>query len=328
MSKLTKSLLLFATTVALSLSLTQQAFANRDVEFYGVVNSMPSGLYGAWVVGERTVNVTPATRIEQDHGPIAVGSFVEVKGWSQPDGSVNAAEVEGKRGNSAGRGVSRTKFYGVVNSMPAGMYGAWVIGGRTINVTPATRIEQDYGPIAVGSFVEVKGWSQPNGSVNATEVEGKRGNSAGRGVSRTKFYGVVNSMPAGMYGAWVISGRTVNVTATTRIEQDHGPIAVGSFVEVKGWSQPDGSVNATELESRRGNENGRGVFRAKFSGIVNSMPAGMYGAWVVSGRTVNVTPATKIEQEGGPIGVGAYVEVKGWSQPDGSVNASKIESWR
>ncbi len=249
MNKLLKFFLSLVVMMGLGFSSVQQAFAsnNGNFKFYGTVQSMPAGMYGAWVVDGRTVNVSAATRIKQKYGPIAVGSYVEVKGWLQANGSVDATEVEGKRGNGGGW----NKFYGTVQSMPAGMYGTWVVSGRTVNVSAATRIKQKYGPIAVGSYVEVKGFQQADGSVNATEVEGKGGGSSGGGTFYTRFYGIVDSMPAGMYGTWVVSGRTVNVTTATQIKQKYGPIVVGSLVEVKGFQQADGSINASQVEGKR-----------------------------------------------------------------------------
>jgi hypothetical protein len=49
------------------------------------------------------------------------------------------------------------------------------------------------------------------------------------------------------------------------------------------------------------------------------------GDWRVDGSTVRVDPSTRIEQEHGQPAVGAYVEVKGQPQPDGSLRATKIE---
>ena len=61
--------------------------------------------------------------------------------------------------------------------------------------------------------------------------------------------GVVEAMPAtGLIGAWQVSGRTVQVTETTEIDQEMGALAVGTLVEVEGAEQADGSIVATELE--------------------------------------------------------------------------------
>jgi len=215
------------------------------------------------------------------------------------------------------------KFYGTIESLPAtGLIGDWVVSGQTVHVTAATRIEQEHGPAVVGAYVEVKGWLQADSSVNATKIEVKQGT----GGSYTKFYGTVESLPntPGWIGDWRVSGRTVHVTAATRIEQKKGPVAVGAYVEVEGTQQADGSVNATKIEVKQSPGGGGYV---KFYGTVESLPntPGWIGDWVVSGRTVHVTAATRIEQKKGPVRVGAYVEVKGLQQADGSVNASKIE---
>ena len=65
----------------------------------------------------------------------------------------------------------------------------------------------------------------------------------------------------------------------------------------------------------------------KFTGVIESLPntAGFIGDWRVSGRTVHVTSATRIEQEDGPVAVGATVKVEGNSRPDNSVDAEEIE---
>lgn len=299
-----------------------------QTKFYGTIESLPvtSGWIGDWVVSGTTVHVTAITRIEQEHGIVAVGAYVEVKGSLQIDGSVDATKIEVKM-STGGGGGSYVKFYGTVGSLPAtGWIGDWVVSGRTVHVDAITRIEQENGPIVVGAYVEVKGWSQPDGSVNATKIEVKAGpGGGGGGGAYTKFYGTIEGLPAtGWIGDWAVSGRTVHVDATTRIEQEHGAVAVGSYVEVKGWSQADGSVNATKIEVKAGAGGSGGS--TKFYGTVEQLPAsGLVGTWIVSGRTVLVSASTRIDQEDGPVAVGAYVEVEGLLQPDGSVNATKIE---
>jgi hypothetical protein len=67
--------------------------------------------------------------------------------------------------------------------------------------------------------------------------------------SDTDLDGVVEAMPAdGMVGTWQIGGKTVQVTETTRIDQEMGQFGVGVAVEVEGLTQPDGSIIASELE--------------------------------------------------------------------------------
>jgi hypothetical protein len=61
--------------------------------------------------------------------------------------------------------------------------------------------------------------------------------------------GVVEAMPAtGLVGTWQVSGRTVQVTDATEIDQEMGTLVVGAPVEVEGIPEADGSITATELE--------------------------------------------------------------------------------
>ncbi len=145
-------------------------------------------------------------------------------------------------------GGGNFKFYGTVESLPpAGWYGTWTVSGRFVNVDMNTRIK---GMPAVGSTVEVKGWLQPDGSVNATKIEVKYGGGGGGyGGAYVKFYGIVRVLPnGGWYGDWVVNNTTVHVTSTTLIKPKRGTVRIGAYVEVKGFTQPDGSVNAIQIE--------------------------------------------------------------------------------
>ena len=51
-----------------------------------------------------------------------------------------------------------------------------------------------------------------------------------------------------MVGTWQVSGKTIQVTETTRIDQEMGALGVGVAVEVEGETQPDGSILASEVE--------------------------------------------------------------------------------
>src|SRR5262249_36150668 len=99
-----------------------------------------------------------------------------------------------------------------------------------------------------------------------------------------------------------------------------GMVAVGSSVEIKGLMQADGSINAAKIEVENDAE-------AEFKGKIESLPAtnDLVGDWRVSGRTVRVTAMTEIERKYGMVAVGAFVEVEGTMQADGSVLAQEIE---
>ena len=55
-----------------------------------------------------------------------------------------------------GRGGDGDRFYGIVQSMPAGgLQGEWVIGGRKITTDPSTEFDQVEGPLTVGGCAKV-----------------------------------------------------------------------------------------------------------------------------------------------------------------------------
>ncbi|MDH5682226.1 MAG: DUF5666 domain-containing protein [Spirochaetota bacterium] len=66
-----------------------------------------------------------------------------------------------------------------------------------------------------------------------------------------KFYGNIEKLPKkGLNGLWVIDGRKVRVDNDTRIEEKHGPIEVGAYVEVKG-QEKNGEFLADKIEVER-----------------------------------------------------------------------------
>ena len=46
-------------------------------------------------------------------------------------------------------------FYGIIESRPDGKAGTWVVGGRSVEVTEHTNLDEDHGPLKVGACVEV-----------------------------------------------------------------------------------------------------------------------------------------------------------------------------
>lgn len=307
-----------------------RASGDSDFEFIGAIETLPNapGFVGDWKVKGRTVRVTASTKLSQRNGQFAVGATVKVEGVLLNDGAVSAKEIETRGGPS--NGGSSFKFYGNVEELPntAGRLGDWKVAGRTVHVTATTYVKQEDGPVAIGVRVEVEGTQRADGSVDANKIETE--SESGSGGSSFDFVGTIETLPSttGRIGQWSVSGRKVNVTANTRIKQERGQVAVGVVVEVKGTQQADGSVNATEIETKSGaSGGGNGGSFAEFYGTIETLPGttGQVGVWTVSGRKVNVTATTVIEHAERGVTVGASVEVKGAVQADGSLNATKIE---
>lgn len=56
---------------------------------------------------------------------------------------------------------------------------------------------------------------------------------SGLAMADEEFYGTIESRPTANPGIWVISGQQVEVTNETDVDNDNGPLVVGSCVEVE-----------------------------------------------------------------------------------------------
>ncbi len=65
------------------------------------------------------------------------------------------------------------EFYGTIEKLPDGLTGIWTISGRQVAVSEDTYIDEEYGRVRVGAYVEVKG--RQDGKVfKAYKIEFKR----------------------------------------------------------------------------------------------------------------------------------------------------------
>ncbi|MCI5138628.1 MAG: hypothetical protein D3922_09510 [Candidatus Electrothrix sp. AR1] len=155
-----------------------------------------------------------------------------------------------------------------------------------------------------------------------SEYEGRE-----RYREETKLYGVIEKMPeSGLNGTWIINGKTVQVTDTTRIKEKYGRAAVGRYVEAEGVRNGD-SFTAYEIEVERSREDRTDDRRSntKFYGTVEALPqAGLNGVWKINDREVVVTRNTRIKEEYGKLKIGSSVEVEG-RLVDNTFTASEIE---
>jgi hypothetical protein len=302
---------------------------SKDFEFSGTIQALPaSGATGDWMVSGKTIHVADTTRIELDHGAAAVGSSVEGKGTLNTDGSITASEIEVK-GAENNDNENENDFVGMITALPgtASFVGDWTVGGKTVHVSATTVLNSEGGTFAVGASVEVEGTTRADGSIDATKIEMKNAAPGAMQPGESDFRGAIEALPAsGVVGDWTVSGKTVHVTASTRIDMEHGTPAVGAFVEVEGTTRSDGSIDAVQIEVKMAPPAGTPAPH-EFKGSVDSLPAtpGFVGDAVVSGVTIHISTTTRIDQEDGMLAVGAMVEVKGTTRADGSIDATRIE---
>lgn len=85
----------FALVLAMVLGFSAYAEDEPLTQFEGVIQQLPAGsLLGVWMVSQKAVIVTQATKLEEEDGPIRVGAKVDVRGFPQPDGSIMATNIE------------------------------------------------------------------------------------------------------------------------------------------------------------------------------------------------------------------------------------------
>lgn len=179
------------------------------VRFKGVIQSLPAdGLIGEWVIrtdeGERTVQVTERTWMDEHAGRAQVGARVQVEALRRENGSLWALRIKvlppevtvtphptrTPRPTPTPRPtrtpqptqppratptptLREVQFEGRIQNRPMERNGLWRIAGRDVLVTQQTKIDEEEGRAVVGAWVEVEGWQGPIGPVIAREIEVK-----------------------------------------------------------------------------------------------------------------------------------------------------------
>jgi hypothetical protein len=187
--------------------------------------------------------------------PWVAGRFYEVKG-TLTNGQLTVTQWE-QEGQERDRWVSsgqsaddatyyRQALYGAVS----GLQGTrMTVQGTTVELGQARFEQGSLATLVNGAYVEVKGVLS-NGVLVASQVEIKTGSAQGVGT-RFEVYGTLSHWSA--TGFTLTSGDTVYsgvLTPQTRIEQEHGLVGNGQWVEAKGYMNA-GQFVAVKLEVKR-----------------------------------------------------------------------------
>ncbi|UCD36442.1 MAG: hypothetical protein JSU90_06335 [Nitrospiraceae bacterium] len=272
-----------------------------------------------------------------------------------------AGPAAAQNGREYGKQVNYAeKFYGVVESMPqTGYAGRWIINGKNVQAGANTLIKEKRGKAAVGAYVEVQG-QQAGDTFTAYKIEVEESGDMVKSPYPAKFYGTIEKLPEqGREGIWIINGRDVMVTRQTEIEEEHGRVAAGAYVEVKGDysgrtftayevevkeasryrdagpNRQNADTSRPEFGPSREKPSGRiapayapsheKAYNILFGGTIERMPENGYdGTWIIEGRNVEVSSKTLIDESGGRASQGAYVKVKGTRKGE-TITAHEIE---
>jgi len=309
-----------------------------SIEIFGAVETLPAGgVIGDWKVAGTIVKVSAQTEIEQDAGPVAIGSCVEVEGTRNSDNSIAAKEIDVKSGiggcredDDDDRDRDPMEFRGVVQTAPAAGSQMWTIAGRKVLVNSATTMTPPGRTLQAGACVEVQGRLESDSSVTASRVQTLGNGVCKNGLDRqadVSYFGKITSLPSGgLVGSWNVNGLVVTVSASTSINSDNGAPAAGVCVQVRGDFGVSNTVVATRIETKPNSFciAGTGVYQ--FEGVIQTRPAnGVAGAWRIANRDVTAAASTVLDTTKGAANVGACAAVTGALQANGSVNATRIE---
>ncbi|MEZ4860272.1 MAG: DUF5666 domain-containing protein [Caldilineaceae bacterium] len=308
-----------------------------ETEIYGRVESMPSGLVGNWVINGVAYNADSSTEFKQEHGSFAMGICVKVH-LPTTGSSATMREIETEQeyhcGGSDG-GSAEGELYGRLQSFPANRIGDWNIGGMTFVASSSTGFKERNGAFAVGVTVKVHFTVDSNGVHQAREIETKfandddgsddDGNGSHEGAEG-HAYGIIDSFPADLKGAWSVSGIPYSTSDSTTFSQSDGSFAVGVQVKVEYYLDSNKNRVARKIESTNDNGGASSATHYKVFGYVNQMPAnGFVGTWMADNNAFVADSSAQFKENNGLLGLGAYVAIE-YSIQDGHNQVHEIET--
>ncbi|MEM7532949.1 MAG: DUF5666 domain-containing protein [Chloroflexota bacterium] len=316
------------------------------IELLGPVEMLPADntLVGDWMVAGQTVKVSPLTEIDMGNagsdGIIIPGTLVRVAGYMNADGDILARKIRVKEVFDAPNDNDELYIQGEVESRPAATTtGTWIVDGDQVEVDENTRIDETYGPAVIGVVVKVIGVPQPDGTILAGLVKTVPTDEADD-VNNiyTRIQGIVEGMPpigtisGQSFGEWKVVDSAgdeirVNVTPFTFVDEQHGPVNLGTPVVVEGVRAIDGSIVAFRIASERVDE---GPETLTFQGIVMEVPDSNDGTglWIVQnnvGRLRVVTADASTTFPDGIPAIDSLVRIRGQWEENDAIRALEIE---
>jgi hypothetical protein len=300
---------LVALTVLLALAclpaapaMAEETGTNWDVQFTGVVDSVPAQAGDPWVIAGQPLTTNSDTRIRHE------GVITPTVGlW---------ANVVATRPISSTALLARTitlvppdaRLKGPVQSRPErGNVGNWVIAGQAISVTEQTHIA-DRTPITGTTWVDVL-LRETDGALVALTM---RPSEVEPGAP-VEVWGAIKTFDA---GKWNLSGIPLTVNAQTQIT---GTAKIGLVARAAATLQAGNTLVANKIKVEWTERPARPPqTTVTITGTVESLPPGrmFFGVWAVSGKLVVVTPMTHVDQNNGHVAIGAEVRVTGRQQPN------------
>lgn len=285
---------------------------NED-EAQGLVETLPDGLLGMWVVDGVSYEVTADTELVEKHGPFATGACVEVE-YDPATNIASKIKTSDDCFEDPDNNDQFERVYGTLEARPVELIGDWAVSGITYTVDADTAFDSDE-TLTVGDCVRVDYLTATLAAIQVESADnhhcGGEGGDGGHHGDDEKRYGLIDSFPADLIGDWVIDSITYTVGASTELDESNGTFVTGACVEVK--YLPDTNV-VLEIETEDSEHCGAdgenpGSF-AKATGNLDVFPATMTGTWTIDGVDYTADDTTIFKTDNGDFTVGACVEIE------------------
>lgn len=297
-----------------------QAGANQPASLtFELTGQVESQTGDAWMVGGHPVQV-PATA--ELTGAPRVGDLVTVQGSTDAAGALLAREVRTVAAGQAGDD-GEVEFNGLVTSIGAS---EWVIGSRTVLVTPQTELKPGVG---LGVLVKVHASPQADGRLVAREIEpapaAQPTNAPATGTPAAQpthdpareqeWTGVLSAINGQV---WTIGGINVRIIAATEVK---GTLQVGDLLKVHARPGSDGVLVAREVEhaNRDDDDDDNRPGEQEFTGVLSAINGQV---WTIGGVAVRVTTGTEVKDT---LQIGDTVKVHATAGSDGTLVAREVE---
>lgn len=305
-----------------------------EIEVEGLIQAIGSDSLenDSIMVNNFVFYVDSDTDIETEHGgslsfsDLQVDDFVEVEADILPNGKYLAKKVELKDDSQ----FSEFEVEGYIDSLGNDFV---YVGGHEFSVTAQTMIHGEHGvllsfsDLALGIYVEIKALIQPDGSFWAKKIKVEDEHN-----HDFEFSGTIDSLGTNTIS---VHGFTAAIDSNTVIKgHDHqvltfADLSVGMRVEVKARLLTDGSLLATRIKVEDEYENEIEITGAIDTLYSNVIIVSGFEFWTDSNTVIldhhrNVITFNDLQK-------GMIVEIKGFTQNDGSVYASKVkieDFWR
>lgn len=213
---------------------------------------------------------------------------------------------------------------------------SFTVAGAGVRTTSSTSfLKLACASVANGTTVEVEGVRESNGTIVASKVQAEDtvpGTTPP--VTEVQFIGALGAMSGSAPNlSLAVGGRSITTTSATVVRRSGNVVGfdalrTGQTLEVTGATAANGSVTATRLTIE--SDPTGAAAEVEFTGSLTAVSgtAGS-GTLTVGGKTVKVTSATEYRGKTATgfaaLKAGMTIRVKGVSQGDGSVLASRID---